>query len=168
MHLNLRCIIMIIRSIIASLFLIALGATTAAAAPTGSSGAAAIARVVGGCGNPCIVAGNNGGRIVDFERAASAIRSSHRMLVIDGFCASACMTMADRARPRACITPNAVFAYHKTNWNRPIPLGAGPRKWIMRHGGFPNFGATPGIMPNRVARQFWPLCKDTAAQFSRL
>src|SRR5689334_8298225 len=77
-------------------------------------GAAAIARAVGDCSNPCTVQSNNGGVIVDFEAAGDAIRAGARQkLVINGFCASACMVMADRARPRACITSSAVFAYHK-------------------------------------------------------
>jgi hypothetical protein len=157
---------MTIRSIIACLFLVTVTATTAGAAPLGAGGAAAIARAVGNCGNPCTISSNTGGRVIDFEDAADAIRSSRQRLVIDGFCGSSCMTMADRARPRVCITSRAVFAYHKTNYNRPIPLRGDVRGWIVRHGGFPRFGASPGIMPNEVARQFWPLCKDT--QISRL
>ena len=72
--------------------------------------------------------------------------------VIDGYCASACMVMADRARPRTCITSRAVLGYHKTNFGRPIPLRGDPR-----------FGARPGTMPNSVARQFFPMCKDSVA-----
>jgi hypothetical protein len=127
-----------------------------------SAFAAAITRTVGDCSNPCTIQSNNGGIIVDFEHAGDAIRGGARQkLVIDGFCASACMVMADRARPRACITSRTVFAYHKTNYNRPIPLSGGLRGWIMRHGGFPSFNGTPGIMPNEVARQFWPLCSGS-------
>jgi len=142
----------------AGLLLSVVAAPNAEAVPL-SQGAAAIARAVGGCGNPCTVQSNNGGRIIDFEDAGDAIRSGARQkLVIGGFCASACMVMADRARPRACITSSATFAYHKTNYNRPIPLRGDLRGWIVRHGGFPAFHGTPGIMPNEVARHFWPLC----------
>jgi hypothetical protein len=155
-----------IRSIIACLFFVTVTATAAGAAPIGGGSAAAIARAVGNCGNPCVIRASTGGRVIDFEDAADAIRSSRQKLVIDGFCASSCMTMADRARPRTCITSRAVFAYHKTNLNRPIPLRADLRGWIMRHGGFPRFGATPGIMPNNVARQFFPLCKDNDREIS--
>jgi hypothetical protein len=124
-------------------------------------GAAAIARAVGDCSNPCAVQSSNGGRIVDFEDAGNAIRAGARQrLVINGFWASPCMMMADRARPRACITRQATFAYHKTNYNRPIPLHADLHSWVMRHGGFPSFGGTPGIMPNEVAQRFWPLCSQ--------
>jgi len=127
-------------------------------------GAAAIARAVGDCSNPCTVQASNGGRIVDFEDAGNAIRAGARQkLVISGYCASACMVMADRARPRACITSNATFLYHKTNYNRPIPLSGDLRGWIIRHGGFPSFTGTPGIMPNEVARHFWPMCSTQAS-----
>jgi hypothetical protein len=147
-----------IHSAIACLVLIAV--TPAAAAPVGPGAAAAIARAVGSCGNPCTVVASNGGLIVDFEVAADAIRAGARQgLVIDGYCASACMVLADRARPRACITSRAVFAYHKTNYKRPIPLRSDLRGWIMNNGGFPAFDGTPGIMPNSVAQQFWPQCQ---------
>jgi hypothetical protein len=141
-------------------------AASAQATPL-NQGAAAIARAVGDCSNPCTIQSNNGGIIVDFERAGSAIRSGARQkLVIDGYCASACMVMADRARPRTCITPRAQFGYHKTTWNRPIPLSGDLRGWIMRHGGFPgNHGM--GIMPNEVAQHFFPLCSQSQASLAR-
>jgi hypothetical protein len=135
-----------------------LAAPNAGAFPIGH-GAGAIARAVGDCSNPCTVVSNRGGVIVDFKAAGDAIRAGARQkLVIDGYCASACMVMADRARPRACITHNAVFAYHKTNFNRPIPLNGDLRGWINRHGGFPAFHGTPGIMPSQVAARYWPTC----------
>jgi hypothetical protein len=124
----------------------------------------AIARAVGHCGDPCVVSGNNGGRVIDFEDAADAIRhGAKERLVIDGFCGSSCMTMAAFARPRTCITERAVFAYHKTNRNRPIPLSSDLQRWILARGGFPESGATPGIMPNQAARKFWPLCGSARA-----
>jgi hypothetical protein len=118
-----------------------------------------VADAVGNCGNPCVVVSNNGGRIVSFNRAGDAIRrGAGQPLVISGYCASACMVLAARARPRACITPSATFAYHKTNWNRPIPLSSDLHRWVMQHGGYPEFGATPGVMPNQVAQRFWRAC----------
>lgn len=148
-----------IPSLIACLLLITI--TPAGAAPVTPGGLSAIARAVGPCGDPCVVSGSNGGRIVDFEDAADAIRTGGRQkLVIDGYCASSCMVLADRARPKACITPRAVFAYHKTNRNRPIPLSSGLRKWIVSNGGFPENTGTPGIMPNHVAQRFWPQCQS--------
>jgi hypothetical protein len=112
------------------------------------------------CSDPCTVQNNNGGVIADFENAGDAIHAGARqMLVIDGFCASACMVMADRARPRACITSRAQFGYHETNYSRPIPLEADLNGWIMQHGGFPSYNRM-GIMPNDAAQQFWPLCSE--------
>jgi hypothetical protein len=144
--------------ILACLFVIVLVTPDANAFPVGR-GAAAISRAVGNCGNPCTVASNNGGVVADFADAGSAIRAGARQkLVISGYCASSCMVMADRARPRACITSSAVFLYHKTSYNRPIPLSGDLRGWIARHGGFPGFHGTPGVMPNQVAQRFWPVC----------
>jgi hypothetical protein len=150
----------------AGLFVAVFAASSAQAVPL-SQGAGAIARAVGDCSNPCTIQGNKGGIIVDFERAGAAIRSGARQkLVIDGYCASACMVMADRARPRTCITPRAQFGYHKTNWNRPIPLSGDLRGWIMRHGGFPS-NQGMGIMPNEVAQRFFPLCTQSQASLAR-
>ena len=116
------------------------------------------ARMLDNCGYPCTI--QNGGLIADFENAGNAIRAGVRpTLVIDGFCSSACMVMADRARPRACITSRAQFGYHETNYNRPIPLDADLNGWVMQHGGFPSYNRM-GIMPNDAAQQFWPLCSE--------
>jgi hypothetical protein len=126
--------------------------------------AEAIVRAVGGCGDPCVISGSNGGRIVDFQAAAAAIQNGARKsLVIDGYCASACMTLAALARSKVCITPRAVFAYHKTNFNRPIPLTSDLNRWVVRHGGFPEFGTT-GFMSNQVAQSFWRQCKSSARE----
>jgi hypothetical protein len=112
------------------------------------------------CGDPCMIEHNNGGVIADFENAGDAIHDGARqMLVIDGYCASACMVMADRARPRACITSRAQFGYHETNYVRPIPLSADLNGWVMNHGGYPSYAAM-GIMPNQAAQQFWPVCSQ--------
>jgi len=148
-----------IRFAIAAFLLIAV--TPAYAIPLTPGGAAAIARVIGPCEDACVVQSNSGGSIAYFEDAATVIRRARKKLVIDGYCASACMVMADRARPRTCITERAVFAYHKTNYNRPIPLRSDLHRWIMRQGGYPGFRGTPGIMPNHVAQRFFPRCKST-------
>ena len=140
---------------------LALAATPAAADPPNAAGSQAIARAIGNCGDPCVISGSNGGRIVDFRAAAAAIQSGARKsVVIDGYCASACMTLASMVRSKVCITPRAVFAYHKTNFNRPIPLSADMNRWISRNGGFPEFGATPGVLPTQVAQSFWRPCKS--------
>ena len=145
-----------------SCLLLALTTAPIAAAPVGPAGSDAIVRAVGDCGDPCVISGSNGGRIVDFRTAAAAIQNGARKsIVIDGYCASACMTLAALARSKVCITPRAVFAYHKTNFNRPIPLTSDLNRWVVRHGGFPEFGATPGVMPNQVAQGFWQQCKSS-------
>jgi hypothetical protein len=128
---------------------------------TDSSGLAGQApAMLDNCGDPCTIQNNKGGVIADFADAGDAISGGARpMLVIDGFCASACMVMADRARPRACITSRAQFGYHQTNYNRPIPLHDDLNGWIMGHGGFPP-NSRMGFMPNDAAQQFWPLCSQ--------
>jgi len=141
--------------------LVVLTTVSTAAAP-GPAGSEAVIRAVGNCGEPCVISGSNGGRMVDFRAAAVAIQGgARRSVVIDGYCASACMTLAALARSKVCITPRAVFAYHKTNFNRPIPLASDINRWISRNGGFPEFGATPGVLPNQVAQSFWRQCKST-------
>lgn len=145
---------------VACLLLAVTSAPTAAAQlqPTQSQ---AITRAIGDCSDPCVISGSNGGRIVDFRAAAEAIRGGARKsVVIDGYCASACMTLAALARSKVCITPRAVFAYHKTNFNRPIPLTSDVDRWISRNGGYPEFGATPAVLPNQVAQSFWRQCQS--------
>jgi len=156
------------RVLIAGLLLIA--ATPATALPLTPGGAAAIAKAIGPCASEsCVVRSSDGGSIVYFEDAADVIRQARKRLVIDGYCASACMVMADRARPRTCITERAVFAYHYTNRNRPIPLRSDLHRWIMKQGGYPAFNGTPGIMPNQVAQRFFPRCKSSDPEtFARL
>ena len=87
------------KSLLVGAVLLLMTAVSVVAAPISPNALGAIARAVGPCGNPCVIASSNGGRIMDFEDAADAIRAARQRLVIDGYCASACMTMADRARP---------------------------------------------------------------------
>ena len=142
--------------------LLALTTAPIAAAPHESVESQAIVRALGDCGDPCVISGSNGGRVVDFRAAAAAIQGGARKsVVIDGYCASACMTLAALVRSKVCITPRAVFAYHKTNFNRPIPLSPDLNRWISRNGGFPEFGAAPGVLPYQVAQSFWRQCKST-------
>ena len=112
------------------------------------------------CDNPCVIMDNRGGAVSYFVELARYLKTKHIKLVINGYCASSCMTMADMARPNVCITGRAIFGYHKTNWNRPIPLSRDVNAWVVRHGGFPAFEQNPGIMRNREARQFWKICKQ--------
>lgn len=122
-----------------------------------------VRRAVGWCGDPCVVTHNNGGSVFVFAVAGDAIaRGGRERLVIDGYCASACMVLADRARPRACITDRARFAFHKTNRGRPIMLNGDLHSWIMSTGGYPSFHGTPREMPNSVAQRFWRQCPPSA------
>lgn len=149
--------------------LIALGTSISIsqAAPLNTS-ADALNRALGHCADPCILTQSNGGRIIDFEDAADEIKGGARSkLVIDGYCASACMVLADRARPRVCITGRAVFAFHKTNKHYPIPLRSDLDGWINRRGGYPEFTGTPGIMSYESAQKFWPTCKKNLATQGR-
>jgi hypothetical protein len=142
-----------------SLLGVSLAAIASSAHAITAAGVKMVAEAVGGCGDPCVVVSNSGGRITSFRGAGDAIRrGAGQMLVIDGYCASACMVMADRARPRACITSRATFAYHKTNWNRPLPLSSDLHSWIVRNGPYPEFDGHPGVMPNQVAQRFWKQC----------
>ena len=143
----------------ALLILLLVVSAPAGAAPVSRPNPGLITRALGPCGDPCVVHSNYGGRIIDFEDAASAIRrGARKKLVIDGYCASACMVLAARARPKVCITERATFGYHRTNRGRPIPVSADVHRWIVQHGGYPDFRATPGLMPNSSARRFWPIC----------
>lgn len=129
------------------------------AAPAARPLGAAVVAALGPCGDPCVIHSNNGGRIVVFEDAADEIRrGARKRVVIDGYCASACMVLAARARSKVCITDRATFGFHRTNRGRPIPVSGDMHVWIVRNGGYPAFGATPGFMPNNVARRFWRRC----------
>lgn len=108
----------------------------------------------------CRVHNSIGGLVSAFEETGDAISHGDHKLVIDGFCNSSCVIMADRARPHACITPTARFGFHRTSWGRPIPVSADLNAWALAHGGYPKFGHGITVMPNAAARQFWPLCSE--------
>ena len=110
------------------------------------------------CERVCTVQSNDGGVVTQFEATGHQIHSSHKLLRIDGFCGSACMTMASFARPHVCITPNASFGYHRTNFGRELPLSSDLRHWVHAHGGFPAFGGSVGIMDYQNAKTFFPAC----------
>jgi hypothetical protein len=117
-----------------------------------------LARVFGPCNDPCIVLHNPGGHVAWFEAAARAAKAAQLQIVINGFCGSSCMTLASEARPYVCITPRAEFAYHRTNYGDPIPLGRDLDRWIRARGGYPPFRGVPGLMSYDAARAFWPTC----------
>jgi len=83
--------------------------------------------VFGDCGDPCIVRDNDGGVISFFLGAASTLRAESRLLVIDGYCASACALAADTLRPNVCITANASFYFHLGTFTQPtVPMAEIP------------------------------------------
>jgi hypothetical protein len=123
---------------------------------------ALLTRVFGPCHDPCIVESNPGGHVAWFEQAARAAKAAKVQIVINGFCGSSCMTLASEARPYVCITPRAEFAYHRTNYGDPIPLGRDIDRWIRARGGYPPFRGVPGHMHYQAARAFWPTCGPRA------
>ena len=126
----------------------------------------------------CIIRENRGGDVALYQRAAREVLAEGKNLVIDGFCASACVVLADLARSRTCITLDAEIAVHKTSimevpadaviGGPDLPAGrllrrsdppqsADINRWVYAHGGYPSEGAM--VMPVDAARSFWPLCK---------
>ena len=69
-------------------------------------------------GPPSTVYGDGGGVVHAYVLRAAASRSSARVLVLDGVCASACVVWFDRARPNACVTRQSTFRFHMmtTTW----------------------------------------------------
>ena len=125
----------------------------------------------------CVIRDNRGGDVALFQRAAREVIAEGKTLVIDGFCASACVVLADLARSRTCMTLDAEIAVHKTSVME-VPADAviaGPdlppgrllrradppqsadiNHWVYAHGGYPAEGVM--VMPLDAARAFWPLC----------
>jgi len=131
------------------------------------------------CGRSiCLIRDNRGGDVALYQRAAREVLAEGRRLVIDGFCASACVVLADLARAQTCITLDAEIAVHKTSImevpadaviagpNLPPgrllrradpPQSADINRWVSAHGGYPSDGVL--VMPVDAARAFWPLCQ---------
>jgi hypothetical protein len=98
--------------------------------------------------------------------------------MIDGDCASACVILADEARPRVCITERAVFWFHK-GYNRTVkpddpnyrfdPIQSPDiTAWVMEHGGFPADDEHMLDMHADEAQWFWPMCiRDPSAPLPR-
>jgi hypothetical protein len=131
------------------------------------------------CGKvTCTIKNNPGGDVAIFQAAAQEVMDEGKRLVIDGFCASACVVLADLARTNTCITVDAQIAVHKASIiritgqtivdGREVPTGRLVRRedppdsqdindWVYAHGGYPTTGVK--IIPVKAARQFWPMCK---------
>jgi hypothetical protein len=126
----------------------------------------------------CTIRNNPGGDVQLFQAAAQEVLDEGKRLVIDGFCASACVVLADIARANTCITSDAQMAVHKASIirvtgktvvdGREVPTGRLLRRedppdsddineWVNAHGGYPTKGVK--IIPVKDARQFWPMCK---------
>lgn len=114
-----------------------------------------------GCGNPCTVTYNIGGLIYAFESMANMIWLKGIGLNIDGTCISACVRMADLARPYACITPRAEFWVHKAyridNGERFDPPSSDDiNAWVAGKGGYPTDDYLK--IGYEDAQRFWPKC----------
>jgi hypothetical protein len=126
----------------------------------------------------CTIRDNPGGDIQLFQAAAQEVLDEGKYLVIDGFCASACVILADLARSNTCITTDAQMAVHKASVievtgtarveGRDVPVGRLLRRedppqstdidrWVRDHGGYPSKGVK--IIPVKDARKFWPMCR---------
>jgi hypothetical protein len=129
---------------------------------------------------------DGGGYIYRYLTAARIIRLMDRHLTINGPCGSACVVLADFARPNVCITEYASFHFHKSRKEVPGRIAQKPgwilsntgrrgppeRKyddpphspeiagWVNAHGGFPLSDSVWGWlpMPFQDAAEFWPIC----------
>lgn len=80
----------------------------------GTARADVVTQVLGCVEDPCVVTENLGGIVQFFAQATDAINNGARKkIVIDGFCASACVLLADLARSHVCVTGRALFGFHK-------------------------------------------------------
>lgn len=156
---------------LAGLLVLALCLTVAGCVPTPPAQPpqpqTAFARAFGPCGDPCRIAGNDGGELVYFLEAADELNASgDRLVVVDGACRSACAAFADVARTHVCITPNARFGFHKASvYSADLsqrlgsvdpPQSADILDWVEANGGFPTEGTRE--MDAEAAARFWRTC----------
>lgn len=114
------------------------------------------------CGDPCVVANNNGGHSVVFKFAAAILPSRRKHgAVIDGFCNSACALFADLARPNVCVTRTALMGFHRSNQENSPEHADDINAWVVTNGGFPsNVSGQLNIMRWPDTLNFWPECKN--------
>ena len=126
----------------------------------------------------CVVRENRGGDLLVFTRAAREVLREGKTLVIDGRCESACVVLADLARPNTCLTPRAEIGVHKTMVmmvigrryvqgravplvqvldRNDLPLSDDIDQWVRSHGGYPTDGMN--VLPVQDASRFWPMCE---------
>lgn len=127
----------------------------------------------GAGGDPYRITHSLGGDLYQFLMAAEAVKHGvKKKIIIDGFCASACVVFADVVRKYACITPRARFGIHRgtMTWKRPgvlgayhiesiyyrVPHSADIDTWIDEKGGQPYEGLL--MMEAHEARKFWKAC----------
>jgi hypothetical protein len=147
--------------------------------PTVQAGPALDAALRAHCSRTtCTIRNNPGGDIQLFQAAAQEVLEEGKYLVIDGFCASACVILADIARSNTCLTSKAQMAVHKASvievtgtarvQGREVPVGRLLRRedppqspdidrWIRSNGGYPSKGVK--VIPIKEARKFWPMCR---------
>jgi hypothetical protein len=124
-----------------------------------------------GCSSPCVVRFSQGGIIGQFFDLAEQIRDYGGEVIIDGDCYSACVTLADTARPNACITKRARFFLHKATATATFTVGdktyypgdrleplqsADINAYIKARGGYPSQGFRK--ISYKQALRFWPKC----------
>jgi hypothetical protein len=128
------------------------------------------------CGQSvCVIRDNGGGDVEVFQAAAKEVLHEGKHLVIDGYCASACVILADIARANTCITAQADMAVHKAFvvslnaakangavmgqaiWRQDPPQSADINAWVYAHGGYPTDGVRH--IPVAAAKKFWPACR---------
>ncbi len=125
-----------------------------------------------GCsGDPCVIRNNTGGSIADFNKILHRTGpDAVKNFIVDGYCASACAYLADKARPRICITKKAVFQFHKARTVGRYPVYLDPihstdiQSWVTKRGGYP-YDVTLD-MHYAQARKFWRTC--TADEISKI
>lgn len=96
---------------------------------------------LGGChAHTCTVFYSPGGVEIAFIAEAFSLQKMGVDLVrIDGGCYSGCAAFAAYARPRVCVTLDAVLYFHSSSWGRPQLVPTDVRRWVEKHGGFPPY-----------------------------
>lgn len=115
------------------------------------------------CDDPCRIVENYGGRVVVFRFAArSLLARKTGGIIIDGVCASACVGLADAARPAVCITRRAEFYLHKSNLETDPRHSPDIAEWVASRGGYPsNASGDLLAMLWPETTKFWPQCQET-------
>lgn len=119
--------------------------------------------------DPCIIKHNPGGDLRLFLLATdNVIMGDRRMIIIDGYCVSACTVAADKLRDngKVCITTNAILGFHKgidTGTMKTFipPYAPDVDTMIREAGGYPDPAGINNFFYKDI-KKLWPTC--TAAQ----